>query len=142
MEAKARLRYLHMSPKKVRLVVDLIRGLNAKQAVLQLQSMRKKAKQPVLKLLNSAISNAKNNFKMNENSLVIKSVFVDQGPTMKRWTPKAFGRAGMIQKKTSHITIVLTGNVQTGIKLDKKVKAKTVNNKKTDVKKGSVKDNK
>ena len=111
MEVKAKLRYLRMSPKKVRLVADLIRGENAHSAIVQLNHCSRKAKGPILKLLNSAVANAKNNFKLSVDGLYIQSVFVDQGPVLKRWMPRAFGKASEIRKRTSHITIVLNSNI-------------------------------
>lgn len=119
MEVKAKLRFLRMSPKKVRLVVDLIRGMNVNDAIHQLQFNPKAASNPLLKLLNSAIANAENNFKLDNNNLFIKKITVDQGPTLHRWKPRAFGRATEIRKRSSHIIIVLDEIVPS-----KKVKAK------------------
>ena len=96
-----------MSPRKIRLVVDLIRGSDATKAEHQLQFMNKRAARPVLKLLQSAIANAENNDKLKKENLFIKTITVDQGPTLKRWRPRAFGRAATILKKSSHITIIL-----------------------------------
>lgn len=107
MEVSAKLRFLRMSPRKVRLVVDLVRGLDATKAEHQLQFMNKRAARPVLKLLQSAIANAENNDKLKKENLLITKITVDQGPTLKRWRPRAFGRAGMILKRSSHITITL-----------------------------------
>ena len=97
-----------MSPTKVRLVVDLVRGLDVTKAEHQLQFLNKTAARPVLKLLQSAIANAENNDKLKKENLLIKKIAVDQGPTLKRWRPRAFGRAGMILKRSSHITIILS----------------------------------
>lgn len=107
MEISAKLRYLRMSPRKARLVVDLVRGMDVSRARVQLTFLEKRASHNVLKLLNSAISNAKNDFSKEEDSLYIKKIFVDQGPTYKRFRPSAKGIASPIKKKTSHITIVL-----------------------------------
>ncbi len=96
-----------MSPRKVRLVADIIRGLKTDQAIAQLEVANKAAARPVLKLLNSAIANAEHNFKLESNSLIVKTIYVDGGPVLKRSTPKAFGRATPIHKRTSHITIIL-----------------------------------
>ncbi|MDG1949905.1 MAG: 50S ribosomal protein L22 [bacterium] len=112
MEVKAKARYIRMSPRKVRLVVDLIRGLDVQGAQAQLSFSKKAAAEPVLKLLNSAIANATNNFKMNGDDLYVKTIMVDGGPTLKRWRPRAFGRAGAIRKRTSHINIVLASRTQ------------------------------
>ena len=107
MEVKASLKYLRIAPRKVRLVADLIRGLDVEEAKNLLSLERKRAAKNLLKLLNSAISNAKNNFHLNEDNLYIKTIRVDQGPTLKRYFPRAQGRATLIQKKTSHVFIEL-----------------------------------
>jgi len=107
MEVSAKLRFLRMSPRKVRLVVDVVRDMDATKAEHQLQFMNKHAARPVLKLLQSAIANAENNNKLKKENLFIKKITVDQGPTLKRWRPRAFGRAGSILKRSSHITIIL-----------------------------------
>lgn len=97
-----------MSPRKVRLVVDVIRGKAVPLAVTQLQFLQKDAARPVLKLLQSAMANAEHNFKLDPSTLRVKSVVADGGPTLKRWRPRAFGRAAPIRKRTTHITLVLT----------------------------------
>jgi len=107
MEVKAKLRFLRMSPKKVRLVADVIRGLSVTKAGHQLEFSSKKSSRPLLKLLNSAIANAENNFKLERDNLFVKTITVDQGPTLMRWRPRAFGRATPIRKKSSHINIIL-----------------------------------
>lgn len=107
-EIKAQLNYLRISPRKTRLVADLIRSKNVKEAENILVFTYKKAGEPFLKLLKSAIYNAKNNFNLKEDSLFIKELKVDKGPTLKRWMPRARGRAKKINKRTSHITLVLT----------------------------------
>jgi large subunit ribosomal protein L22 len=106
-EVKAHVRYLRMSPRKVRLVVDLIRGMAIAPALAQLQFMPKAAATPVRKLLQSAIANAEHNFKLDRDTLFVKSALVNQGPTLKRWRPRAMGSAAPILKRTSHITLVL-----------------------------------
>jgi len=103
----AKLNRLRIAPRKVRLVADLIRGKDVKQARAVLHFTIKKAAQPLAKLLESAVANAKNNFKMTEESLRIAKITVDQGRTLKRFRPVSRGRTAMIQKKTSHITLVL-----------------------------------
>jgi len=103
----AKLRHLKISPRKVRLVVDLIRGLSVEQAEKQLKFLPKRAAEPVLKLLNSAVANALNDFKALKENLFIAKITVDPGPTLKRWMPRAMGRATPIKKRTSHLTIVL-----------------------------------
>ncbi len=106
-EVIAKLRFLRSGPRKVRLVTDLIKGRSVKKAQDILSLTNKKAARPVLKLLNSAIANATNNFKLDENSLKVKNVTVDGGPVLKRWMPKAQGRATPIRERTSHITMFL-----------------------------------
>lgn len=108
MDVHARLRFLRMSPRKVRLVVDVIRGTSVPVAVTNLQFLRKDAARPVLKLLQSAMANAEHNFKLDPSKLRVKSVMADGGPTLKRWRPRAFGRAAPIRKRTTHISLVLS----------------------------------
>jgi len=112
MQAIAKLRYLRISPRKVRLVASLIRGLKVEKAEIQLENMAKEAKRPVLKLLQSAIANAVNNFKMNKEDLKVEAIMVDNGPILYRSMPRAQGRATPIRKRTSHITIILSGEVE------------------------------
>lgn len=107
MNVRASLRYLRMSPRKVRLVVDLIRGLDITKAERQLQFSRKWAARPVLKLLRSAIANAEHNHKLKRETLVIAKAVVNQGPTLKRYRPRAFGVAAPILKRSSHVLIEL-----------------------------------
>lgn len=107
MEIKAKARYIHTSPKKIRLVLDLVRGMDVEAALRQLQFTNKKACGPISKLLNSAIANATNNFNLDKSNLFIKEIRGDDGPTLKRWRPRAFGRATPIRKRTTHISIIL-----------------------------------
>ena len=107
METKAIARYIRIAPRKVRLVVDLIRGKQVGEALAILKHTPKAASPVVEKLLNSAIANAENNNNLDPNNLVVGKVFVDQGPTLKRFRPRAMGRASRIHKRTSHITVVL-----------------------------------
>lgn len=102
----AKLRYLRVSPRKARLIASLVRGMGIEGARAQLRFSKKGVAAPILKLLNSAASNAKNNFSKSEG-LYIKKIVVDQGPTYKRHRPRAKGVASPINKRTSHITIVL-----------------------------------
>jgi len=107
METVARARYIRISPFKARLVADMIRGKPVEQA-LQILSFTPKASAPLLKkVLNSAVANAENKGDIDVDTLFIKSVLVDEGPTWKRFQPRAMGRASPIRKRTSHITIVL-----------------------------------
>ncbi|MDI6591661.1 MAG: 50S ribosomal protein L22 [Patescibacteria group bacterium] len=103
----AKLRYLRIAPRKVRLVADLIRGKKVEEAQNILNFTVKRAAKPLLKLLKSAIANAKNNFQLEESNLYISKILVDEGPKYKRWRARARGRADQIQKKTSHLTLVL-----------------------------------
>lgn len=110
MEITARTRYLRISPRKVRLIVDVVRGKGIDEARSFLAFASKRAAHPILKLLNSAAANAKHNFS-KESGLYIKKIFVDQGPTYKRIRPVARGTAHPIKKKTSHVTIILDERV-------------------------------
>lgn len=107
MEVRAHLRFLQIAPRKVRLVVDLVRGLPIDRAVAQLEHLPKRSAEPVLKLVKSAIANAEHNFKLNRADLYVKMIVANEGPRLKRYRPRAFGRAAVIQKKMTHITVVL-----------------------------------
>ncbi len=112
MEIKAQVKFVRMSPRKTRWVIDLVRGLDVDKAISQLQFMTKAAATPVLKLLNSGIANAVNNFKLDKENLYIKAISVDGGPVLKRWRPRAFGRAAPIRKRSAHINLVLGERVE------------------------------
>jgi large subunit ribosomal protein L22 len=103
----AKLNYLRMAPRKVRLVGDVIRGLSVNEAEAQLLLERRRAAKPLLKLLRSAVQNAKNNRQLNQEKLYVENVRVDQGPMLKRSLPRARGSASLIQKKMSHVTLTL-----------------------------------
>jgi len=107
MPVTAKLRYLRIAPRKVRLVADLIRGKSVKKAETLLEFQIKRPAAPLLKLLRSAAANAKKNVGLSEEVLRVSKITVDEGPKLKRSRPRARGRAYPIQKKTSHITIVL-----------------------------------
>ena len=125
MEITAKLSYLRIAPRKVRLVADMIRNKKAIEASNSLAFSLKSGAEPMKKLLDGAMSNAKNNHKIeDENSLFISKITVDEGPMLKRWRARARGRAMQIQKKTSHIKIILTA------KEDKKEVKKEVKSKK------------
>lgn len=140
MEVKAKLRHYHVAPRKVRLIIDLIRGLDVEPALEQLQYKSKRSVPAMIKLLNSAIANAVNNFSLERNNLYIKESFVDQGPVLKRWRPRAHGRAGRILKKTSHITLILAERVPSDSKKKKSTSSakdkdkKEIKTKKVDIK--------
>ncbi len=107
-EARAVGRHWRMSPRKVRLVADLIRGKRVDEAVVILKHCKRRAARPTLKLLKSAMANARETKKVEDvDSLYVKRIFVDEGPTWKRWLPRARGRADRILKRTCHTTIVL-----------------------------------
>ena len=107
MEARAQARFVRVTPMKARRVVDLIRGLPAAQAQAVLQFAPQGASEPVGKVLDSAIANAANNHSLDPNDLFVSEVYVDEGPTMKRFRPRARGSANRIRKRTSHITVVV-----------------------------------
>jgi len=106
-EVKAFARRIRMSPKKVRLVANMVRGLDVSAAEAQLTFLNKAAARPVLKLIRSAKANAEHNFKLTSDGLYVKTIYVDGGPTLHRWIPRAHGRATPIRKRTSHITVIL-----------------------------------
>src|SRR5690554_6528339 len=112
MEAKAQARFVRVTPQKARRVVDLIRGKQASEAVTVLSFAPQASGEPVLKVVRSAIAYAREkadfaNEKFDENELAVTAAFVDEGPTLKRFRPRAQGRAGQILKRTSHITVVV-----------------------------------
>ena len=100
-------RYIRISSRKVKIVIDLIRGKSVKEAEAILRYTPKAATEPVLKLLNSAVANAENNLELNRDDLYVAEVYANQGATLMRYRPRAHGRASRIRKRTSHITIVL-----------------------------------
>lgn len=120
--AKATLNNLRIAPRKVRLLADLIRGRHVADALIQLKFSQKDAALPVMKLLRSAIANAEHNYQIDIETLVVKESYVDGGPILYRWMPRAFGRAGKIRKRTSHVTVVLEGDVKETKKPAKKEK--------------------
>ena len=107
MEVRAYLKNLQISPRKVRLVADLVRGLDVVKAQQVLTFNDKKCAPYLLKLLNSAIANAENNNSLKKENLYIKTILVDEGFTLKRWKPRAMGRATPIKKRASRITILV-----------------------------------
>ena len=117
MEAKAVARHVRVTPMKARRIVDLVRGKQAVEALAVLQFAPQAASDPVRKVLQSAIANARvkadaASEAFDERNLVISEAFVDEGPTMKRFRPRAQGRAARINKRTSHITVVVAPNQQ------------------------------
>ena len=108
MEVKVELNNLRTAPRKVRQVLDLVRGKKASDAQSILSFTVNKTAGNVLKLLNSAIASAKHDFKLEETNLYVSQIFANEGPKLKRWHPMSRGRAYPIQKKTSHITLVIS----------------------------------
>lgn len=106
---KAKLSYLRMGPRKVRLVADMVRGRSVARAIDILTVTNKRPAKPLLKLLLSAVANAKHNFSMSQDALKVATLTVDGGPMLKRWMPKAHGRATPVRERTSHINLVLSG---------------------------------
>lgn len=104
---KAIAKYIRISPSKVQVVLDLIRGRDYNEAVAILKTTAKAASEPVLKCLNSAAANAEVNFGKNKDTLYVAECFADQGPTLKRMQPVSRGRGYRILKRTSHITVIL-----------------------------------
>ncbi|GIP19536.1 50S ribosomal protein L22 [Paenibacillus montaniterrae] len=107
-EAKAHARFVRIAPRKAQLVADLIRGKQVGEAIAILRHTPKAASPILEKLLNSAIANAEHNYQLDVNNLVVSQVYANQGPTMKRFRPRAMGRASRINKRTSHITLVVS----------------------------------
>ena len=107
MEVKAVTRYVRIAPRKVRIVTELVKGKSAEEALTILKFLPKKAAGLVSKTLQSAVANAEQNPNIDVDTLYIKRIFVDGGPSMKRWRARAMGRATRIVKRSSHITIIL-----------------------------------
>ena len=113
MEAKAQARFVRVTPMKARRVIDIIRGKSVPEAVALMRFAPQAASEPVLKVLNSAVANARfaadqQGTAFDENNLVVSAAYVDEGPTMKRFRPRAQGRASRINKRTSHITVLVS----------------------------------
>lgn len=118
MQITAQLNYLRIAPRKVRLVAMALRGLPVEKAQMELSFRIKRSAVPLIKLLKSAVSNAENNFSLVKENLFVKNVIVNEGVKIKRYMPRAMGRAGMIEKKSSHVKIVLEEKVP-GLKMKK-----------------------
>ncbi|MEG6523417.1 50S ribosomal protein L22 [Desulfotomaculum sp. 1211_IL3151] len=108
MEAKAIAKFIRVSPRKARMVVDLIRGKKVEEALAILRYTPNKAAAAVSKVVKSAAANAEHNNDMDKDELVVSQIFVDQGPSLKRMMPRAMGRADIIKRRTSHITVVVS----------------------------------
>lgn len=120
MEVRATAKHTRISSRKVRLVVDLVRGKRVDQALNQLKFLHKKASVPVRKVVESAIANAEHNYELKKDNLYIKEIRVDEGRTLHRWMPRAYGRATPIRKRTSNINVVLGEIVDSGEVASKK----------------------
>jgi large subunit ribosomal protein L22 len=120
MQYKFHLNNLRIAPRKVRQVIALIKGSPVEEAETQLKFQSKRAALPILKLLKSGAASAINNFNLSPDNLYIANIFVDEGQTLKRFRPRAFGKAGAIHKKTSHVTLVLEERAAVGVKKTKK----------------------
>ncbi|MFC2637916.1 50S ribosomal protein L22 [Mitsuokella sp. oral taxon 131] len=107
MESKATAKYVRIAPRKVRIVMDLIRGKNIADAFAILKFTPKAGAEVVEKVLRSAVANAENNFDMNVDNLYVKTAYTDQGPTLKRIHPRSRGQAFKILKRTSHVTVIV-----------------------------------
>ena len=107
MEVKSQAKYVRVSPRKARVVVDLVRGKSVAQAREILAFCERAAAEVVVKTLNSAVANAEHNNHLRADNLVVKTAFVDEGPTLKRIRPRAKGSASRINKRTCHITIIV-----------------------------------
>lgn len=107
MEAKAQARFVRIAPRKARIVMNLIRGKNVDEALSILRFIPKRASRIIEKVLRSAVANAEHNHEMNTGDLFVFKAYVDEGPTLKRFRPRALGRATRIRKRTSHLTVVL-----------------------------------
>ena len=107
MEAKSSAKYVRIAPRKVRIVIDLIRGKDVTEALAVLKNTPKVASGVIYKVLKSAIANAEHNYDMNSDALFVSAAFVDQGPTMKRVHPRSRGQAFKILKRSSHVTVVV-----------------------------------
>ncbi|MBS4025100.1 MAG: 50S ribosomal protein L22 [Clostridia bacterium] len=108
MEVKATAKYIRMSPRKIRKVADLIRGKKVGEALAILKFTPTGGAKPMEKVLKSAIANAEHNLELSADELIVSKAFVDEGPTLKRFKPRAMGRADKIRKRTSHITVAVS----------------------------------
>src|SRR3989344_2007801 len=126
MQYKFRLNNLRIAPRKTRQVASLIKRSSVESAETQLNFQSKRAALPILKLLKSGVASVINNFNLSRDNLFITNVIVDEGPMLKRFRPRAFGRAGAIHKKTSHITLILEEKIMPGIKKSKKKISKVI----------------
>ncbi len=122
MEIKATAKHIRISPRKVRLVLDAIRGMEVNRALEQLKFVNKKATKPIEKLIKSCLASAEHNYDLDKNNLKIIEIRADEGPTLHRWMPRAHGRATPVRKRTSHISLTLAEIKASGKKSSKKQK--------------------
>ena len=113
-QALAQVRYLRMTPMKCRRVVDIVRGMPVQEALDILRFQPQAASEPIGKVLASAVANAENNKQLDPRTLFVSQAYVDEGPTLKRFRPRAQGRAYRIRKRTSHITVVVQARPESG----------------------------
>ena len=106
-EVSAVARYVRSAPRKLRLVMDEIRGLPVERALAILRFTTKRAAKTLERVLKSAVANAENNFHLDSSNLYVHRAYIDCGPVMKRWIPRAMGRASQVHKRTSHITFIV-----------------------------------
>lgn len=115
LEARAKARWVRISPRKMRLVASMVRGKGVRQAVNSLHFSAKRASEPIEKTIRSALANLmmqEEASKLDPAQVFIKEIRVDEGPTVKRWRPRAMGRATRIRKRTSHLTVIVAANVK------------------------------
>lgn len=122
MQIKAERKYIRTSPRKIRLVADLVRKMSLDQAITTLTHLRKRAATAMLKTLKQAQANAVNNYNLSKESLLIQSIEVNEGATYKRWNPVSRGRAHSIFKRTSHIKVILKSESKKTKSTNKKAK--------------------
>lgn len=120
MEVKAEAKYIRVSPRKMRLVADLVRNMPLEVALVELSANTKRAAEPILKLIKSAVANAENNFKLKKENLYLKSIEVNQGIGFKRWRAVSKGTAHGYKKITSHAKVVLSEKKATEVKKEVK----------------------
>jgi len=120
------------------MVADIIRGKDAKEAEVQLKFLARRAAEPLLKLLDSAVANASHNFGIEKDNLYISELQINEGPSLKRWMPRAMGRSAQIMKRTSHIILVLETRKEIKAKKPKKIKPEIVKLEATEVAAGEM----
>src|SRR3990167_9477167 len=124
MEVQAKVRYLRIAPRKVRLVVDLVRGLPVERALTELAFLSKASAEPVAKLIKSAMANAEHNYQIDPSTLYIKRITADGGPILYRYRPRAHGRAAPIRKRMTHVTVILDAKADAAPKSEGKAEKK------------------